>query len=162
MLTHANEFDHQQIPFQAGIKSSESELKFKVWNAARHSFYLNMYFTVGDPDDPSRNKDRDRVRKLAGSGGYNTVTKRPIDNGLAIPVRLTLVRLNEKDSELILNELYQDPLYEGFSEKYYSKLIVRYKLEPGTYKARIEALKDLPPLQTVPVQFDVHVAHDRL
>ncbi|WP_156629566.1 DUF5625 family protein [Methylobacterium sp. Leaf85] len=159
--TNAAEFDSKEVPFQAGIKSSQAEFILDVWNKARHSFYINLYFNAGSRDDPDRNKDRDRVRKIAGHGGYNIITKRRIDNGLTIPVRLTIVRLNGKDDELILDKVYDDPIGDGFTERYYAKLIVRYSLEPGIYKARIEALKDLPSLQTVPVQFDVHVAYDR-
>ncbi|TXN25660.1 DUF5625 family protein [Methylobacterium sp. WL19] len=159
--TNAAEFDSKEVPFQAGIKSSQAEFIFNVWKKASHSFYLNLYFNLGSRDDPDRNKDRDRVRKLAGHGGYNITTKRRIDNGLAIPVRLKIVRLDDKNNGLILDEAYDDPIGDGFTDKYYAKLILRYILEPGIYKARIEALKDLPSLQTVPVKFDVHVAHDR-
>ncbi|WP_157091555.1 DUF5625 family protein [Methylobacterium nodulans] len=155
-------FAHEEVPFQAGVKGAKAEVYFSVLRTARHSFYLNPYFKSGDPQDPERTKDRERVSKLAGSGAHDSKTKRPINDGLPIPVRLTIIRLSHDLPETIHDKVYIEHELEGWALNHYLKLIVHYKLDAGQYQARIEALDDIPLLQTVPIRFDVHVAHDRL
>ncbi|WP_342151357.1 DUF5625 family protein [Methylorubrum sp. SB2] len=150
-----------QAPFDAGVRGATAEVSFTVPSKARYSFYLDLYFQDGDARDPDRREDRARVGALAGSGAYDSNTMRRRDNGVPIPVRLTVTRIGGADRDIVFSEVFREHVREGFTANYFSKLIVRRELTEGRYRAKIEALEDVPSLRTTPIRFDVHVAFDR-
>jgi hypothetical protein len=147
------------VPFQAGVKGAATEVEFQTPLAKYYVFYLDLYHDPdnGDPRSPQRLRDRERVEKLAGSSGYNPRTMQRVDNGLPIPVRLTVTLLGAGTSRTVLDGVYSSHEMEGYGSAYFSKIVARARLEPGRYHARIEALENLPALSDVPIRFDVHV-----
>jgi hypothetical protein len=147
------------VPFQAGLKGANANIEFYAPLSKYYQFYLDLRFRERDE------VDRQRVRKLAG-GGANTVTIdpvskirtfHPVDTGLPIPVHLVISRLDGDRVSVVLDLTSADHRLEGWGGSEYSKIIAGTTLEPGRYRAHIEALDNVPALQDVPVDFDVHV-----
>jgi hypothetical protein len=163
------------VPFEAGNKDSAVEAEFSVATTRTYTFYLNLYFREGDQDRVLAGKavltqqelkslerdrlKRERVRKLAGTGAYRD--GRQIDTGLAIPVRLRIERIGDNDASSIFDRMFTNHDLEGTTADYFSKLITRVRLEPGRYRARMEALENIPELEDISVHFNVLVAYDR-
>src|SRR5262245_16998844 len=141
------------VPFKAGNKGSVIEAEFSVAMRKTYTFYLNLYFRKGD------GQNRERVRKLAGTGAYRD--GRQIDTGLAIPVRLRVERIGNNRVSSILDRMFTDHDREGMAADHFSKLITRIRLEPGRYRARVEALENISELEDISVHFSLLVAHDR-
>jgi Domain of unknown function (DUF5625) len=144
---------HVDVPFEAGNKGSVVEAEFSVATRKTYTFYLNLYFMEGD------GQTKERVRKLAGTGAYRD--GRQIDTGLAIPVRLRVERIGNNGASSILDRMFTDHDREGMAADHFSKLITRIRLEPGPYRARVEALENIPELEDISVHFNLLVAHDR-
>ena len=83
------------------------------------------------------------------------------DTGLAIPVRLHVERIGNNGASSILDRMYTSHDREGMAADHFSKLITRIRLEPGRYRASVEALENIPELEDISVNFNVLVAHDR-
>jgi len=143
---------HVDVPFKAGNKGSVVEAEFSVATRKTYTFYLNLYFKKGD------GQNRERVRKLAGTGAYRD--GRQID-GLAIPVRLRVERISNNAASSILDRMFTDHDREGMAADHFSKLITRIRLEPGRYRAWAEALENIAELEDISVHFNLLVAHDR-
>src|SRR5215510_918685 len=141
------------VPFEAGNKGSVVEAEFSVAARKTYTFYLNLYFTKGD------GRHTERVRKLAGTGAYRD--GRQVDTGLAIPVRLHVEHIGDNGVTSILDKVFTNHDLEGTTADYFSKIIARIRLEPGRYRARVEALENLPQLEDISVHFNLHVAYDR-
>jgi hypothetical protein len=144
---------HVDVPFEAGKKGSVVEAEFSVATRKTYTFYLNLYFREGDA------QNKERVRNLAGTGAYRD--GRQIDTGLAIPVRLRVERIGNNGASSILDRMFKDHDREGMAADHFSKLITRIRLEPGPYRARVEALENIPELEDISVHFNLLVAHDR-
>src|SRR5262245_25693734 len=144
---------HVDVPFEAGNKGSVTEAEFSVATAKTYTFYLNLFFREGD------RQNKERVRKLAGTGAYRD--GRQIDTGLPIPVRLRVERIGNNGASSILDRTFTDHDREGMAADHFSKLITRIQLEPGRYRARVEALENIPELEDISVHFSLLVAHDR-
>ena len=114
---------------------------------------MNLYFRKGD------GQNREHVNKLAGTGAYRD--GRQIDTGLAIPVRLRVERIGNNGASSILDRMFTDHDREGMAADHFSKLVTRIRLEPGRYRARVEALENIPELEDISVHFSLLVAHDR-
>jgi uncharacterized protein DUF5625 len=141
------------VPFEAGNEGSVVESEFSVATRKTYSFYLNLHFTKGN------RQDTERVRKLAGTGAYRD--GRQIETGLAIPVRLRVERVGDNGVSSILDKVFTDHDLEGMTADYFSKIMTRIRLEPGRYRARIEALENIPDLEDISVHLNLLVAHDR-
>ena len=144
---------HVDVPFEAGNKGSVVEAEFSVATAKTYTFYLNLYFREGD------RQNKERVRKLAGTGAYRD--GRQIDTGLAIPVGLRVERISNNGASSILDRMFTEQDLEGMAADHFSKLITRIRLEPGRYRARVEALENISELEEISVHFSLLVAHDR-
>jgi hypothetical protein len=144
---------HVDAPFEAGNKGSVVEAEFSVATAKTYTFYLNLYFREGD------RQNKERVRKLAGTGAYRD--GRQINTGLAIPVRLRVERIGNNGASSILDRMSTDHDLEGMAADHFSKLITRIRLERGRYRARVEALENIPELEDISMRFNLLVAHDR-
>ena len=163
------------VPFEAGNKGSAVEAEFSVATTRTYTFYLNLYFREGDQERVPAGKavltqqelkwlerdrlKRERVRKLAGTGAYRDGQQ--IDTGLAIPVRLRIERIGNNDASFIFDRMFTNHDLEGTTADYFSKLITRVRLEPSRYRARMEALENIPELEDILVHFNVLVAYDR-
>jgi len=142
--------EYVEVPFEAGTKGSVVEVQFRVPKAYAYSFFLDLQYKEGD------RQDRDRVQQLAGTGGYDS-NQRPINTGLAIPVRLIVERIGNDGSKPILDSVFTDHELNGYGSGRYSKRIIRVRLEAGRYRARIEALENIRQLEGVPVHFAVGI-----
>jgi hypothetical protein len=163
------------VPFDAGHKGSAVEAEFSVATTRTYTFYLNLHFREGDQDRVPAGKavltqqelkllkrdrqNKERVRKLAGTGAYRD--GRQIDTGLAIPVRLRIERIGNNDASSIFDRMFTNHDLEGTTADYFSKRITRIRLEPGRYRARVEALENIPELEDISVHFNLLVAYDR-
>jgi hypothetical protein len=139
------------LPFQAGVKGAVLDTQFRVRTTEGYNFNLDLHFRENNA------QDRERVRELAGTGQYNRAG-RQINTGLPIPVRLRVSRIGDGVESVVLDGAFTDHDLEGFSASYYAKIITGARLEPGTYRVRIEALQDIPELNDVLVQLDIHTS----
>jgi len=144
---------HVDVPFEAGNKGAVVDAQFSVAASKTYSFYLNLHFTKGN------HQDAERVRKLAGAGAYQH--GRQLETGLAIPVRLRVERIGNNGTSSILDKVFTDHDREGMAADHFSKIMTRIRLEPGRYRARVEALENIPELADILVHFNLHVAYDR-
>jgi hypothetical protein len=163
------------VPFEAGNKGAVAEAEFTIATPKTYTFYLNLYFREGDQDRvPARKinltqqelkslervrQNAERVRKLAGTGAYRD--GRQIDTGLAIPVRLRVERIGNNGASSILERVFTNHDREGMAADYFSKIITRIRLEPGRYRARVEAMENIRELEGISVHFNMLVAYDR-
>lgn len=138
------------VPFTAGRKGSVVEVHFKVPKTYSYSFFLNLYFKEGDA------QARERVHRLAGTGAYDA-NRRPVDTGLAIPVRLIVERIGNDESRVVLDREFSNHERSGYGFDHYSKRIIRVPLASGRYRVRIESLADVPELEDIPVRFAVGI-----
>jgi hypothetical protein len=141
------------VPFEAGNKGTVAEAEFSVATSKTYTFYLNLHFREGN------GQNKERVRKLAGTGVYRD--GRQTDTGLAIPLRLRVERIGNNGASSILDRAFTDHDFEGMAADHFSKLMTRIRLEPGQYRARVEALENIPELEDISVHFNLLVAHDR-
>ena len=141
------------LPFHAGVKGSVVETQLHASTTKNYTFYLDLHFREGDQ------QDRERVRKLAGTGAYDRSGPgaRQIDTGLRIPVHLSVGRVGAVTQWSILDADFASHDLEGFTAGYYSKIIAGARLEPGDYRVRLEALQNIPELSDIPVSFNIHV-----
>jgi hypothetical protein len=139
------------LPFAAAHKGTVLTTDFQATEDNMYWFSLQLIFKQNNVED------RERIRKLAGSGGYDPKARKRLDNGLPIPLRLTITRLDPSgvspihDKEIIEEEL------EGYSATYYSKIIDTVRLSPGNYRVRVEALRDIPELAETPINFTIYI-----
>jgi hypothetical protein len=142
------------LPFPAGVKGSILDMQIRVVRTESYTFALELYFREKDAED------RDRVKKLAGTGQYDTSRPDPrqINTGLPIPVRLSVTPVDAEARWSGLDRVFVNHDLEGFTASFYEKIIVRAGLDPGTYRIRIEALQNLAELNDVPVHFEIHVS----
>jgi len=141
---------HISVPFAAGKKGAIVTTNLHVNFAAYYTVYLNLYFDKGNPED------RSHVAALAGSGATSKSGQR-LDNGLEIPVELTIVRKKDNQTNLILDDHFKTDELGGFTADHFAKVITGIRLDPGRYEIKIAALQDVPELRDVPVRFDVHI-----
>jgi len=141
------------VQFEAGNKGSVVEAEFTVATRKTYTFYLNLHFRAGN------GQNKERVRKLAGTGAYRD--GRQIDTGLSIPVRLRVEQIGNNGVSSILDGVFADHDLEGMTAHYFSKIMTRIRLEPGRYRATMEALENVPELEDISVHFNLLVAHDR-
>ena len=158
---------------EAGNKGAVVGAEFSVATPKTYTFYLNLYFREGDRGDrvpvgkinltqqelKSLEQDRqnmERVRKLAGTAGAYR-DGRQIDTGLAIPVRLRVERIDNNGASPVLERVFTNHDREGMAADYFSKIITRIRLEPGRYRARVEALESIRELEGISVHFNMVV-----
>jgi Domain of unknown function (DUF5625) len=141
------------VPFEAGNKGTVVEAEFSVATSKIYTFYLNLRFREGN------GQNKERVRKLAGTGAYQD--GRRVETGLAIPVRLRIERIGNNGASSVLDRVFTDHDLEVMAADHFSKLITRVPLEPGPYRARVEALENIPELEDISVHFNLLIAHDR-
>ncbi len=96
-----------------------------------------------------------KIQKMAGSGARRP-DGRTIDEGISIPVKLTISQsTSEGETTLVQKEIDDEPL-EGYGVAYF-KTVYGTFLKKGDYRVRVESLADVPELTDVPVNFDVHI-----
>ena len=142
-----------KVPIQAGVKGTVLETQFRALTTKHYTFYLDLHFPEGD------RQARERVRKLSGTGQYNKSGPgaRQIDTGLPIPIRLSVGRADDPDSEWsIINDVFIHHDLESYSANSYRKIIAGALFARGTYRVRVEALQDIPELSDIPVTFVMH------
>src|SRR5258705_882024 len=137
------------LPFAAGSKGAVAADEFYVPTTMTYTFHLDLRYTEGD------SQERERLRALAGTGQYRD--GRQINTGLPIPVRLRVDRIDKNGVSSILDSVFTDHDLESHGWNHFSKLIRRIRLQPARYRARIEALENIPELQGVPVHFGAYV-----
>jgi hypothetical protein len=150
-LNAVSPFARIDVPFEAGRKGAvvEAALNVTTTTERRYTFYLDLLYR------PKDWQDMGRVRTLAGTGAYRD--GRQIDTGLAIPVRLSVDRVDGGGPRSILDGVFTRHDLEGFSADRFFKVITRIRLEPGRYWVRIEALDNIPELDGTPVHLDIHI-----
>jgi hypothetical protein len=137
------------VPFQAGAKGATAEVEFDATLAKTYVFYLNLHYKRGDGQDQERVSQQ--VDSWSASLNGKSARRAP-----PLPVHLTLSRLTTGASTVLDRTFVQHRL-DGHGVDYFAEVITSVHLEPSHYRARIEALEDVPALQTIPVHFDVHV-----
>ncbi|HCA27159.1 MAG TPA: hypothetical protein DEP05_05890 [Betaproteobacteria bacterium] len=136
------------LPFAVHRAGSTSTIKLRIMTYRTYWFDLALGFNPNDP------KERDRVEKLAGSSGTDE-DGTPINDGISIPVRLTINAIDAAGGCLIYDkEIRKEPLYAWSSDSY-SKILARIELKPGMYRIRIENLRRIPELGQIPVSLNI-------
>jgi len=134
------------VPFEAGKKNSIVETQIGVPTTMTYQFELNLYYD---------SQNRERVRELAGTGESRDGKR--INNGLPIPVRLSIGKVAENGHWSIVDKVFAEHEYGGNAFVYFSKRIIRIQLAPDRYRVRIEALEDIRELDGIPVHFSILV-----
>ena len=136
-----------EVPFAAQTSGTVVELNIRVREQRGYSFLLQLGIT-------SEPGSRARIAKLAGSGSRGPDGK-PVNDGLPIPVELTIWRLPLSS----LAPVYQNRASEfdlaSYSAGYYAKEIATVPLAPGSYRVRLQALQDLPELKNAPMKLAI-------
>lgn len=140
------------LPFALAQKGAALTIDFEAVENARYTFILTFQWSK----DVAENA---RLIKFMGDGRYDPNTHKRLNNGLPIPLKLQISRLDPSgeisiyDKEIIEEEL------EGYRAdgSSFSKIIDIVKLPPGNYRVRVEALRDIPELAATPIQFGIYV-----
>ncbi len=103
--------------------------------------------------------DTQRVVKLAGDGGYDPKTNKRLNNGLPIPLKLKITRLDPAGEISTYDKEITEEELEAYRAdgKGLSKIIDRIKLSRGHYRVHVEALRDIPELATTPIEFGFYI-----
>src|SRR5262245_10184590 len=137
------------VPFAAGSKGAVVDTEFYVPTTMTYTFRLDLRYPEGD------RQERERLSALAGTGQYRD--GKQINTGLPIPVRLRVERIDQGGASSVLDSVFTDHDLESYGWGHFAKLMTRIRMQPARYRARIEALEDIPQLAGVPVYFGIYV-----
>lgn len=147
-LLHGRHPNRPRHPIQRGSEGNHRRSQFARSTRAYYGFYLDLHFAANDP------QDRARIFALAGNG--ETRSGHRVNNGLPIPVKLTVRHADKDAGPPLFDAIVPEQELEGYSATYFAKSITGLSLPPGLYSVRVDALQDIPDLGSVEVHFDVH------
>jgi len=75
--------------------------------------------------------------------------------GIAIPLKLNIARLDGKNEIAVFSKEYNKLAAGGAGDSKLFTSIDHIRLDPGTYRVRLEALTAVPELANVPVNFEI-------
>lgn len=103
--------------------------------------------------------ERARIAKFMGDWGYDPKTNKRLNNGLPIPLKLKIFYLDPSGEKLIYDKEIMEEELEGYRADAtgFTKTIDRVKLTPGVYRVYVEALRDIPDLNTAPIEFGIYI-----
>ncbi len=131
-------------PFPVQNAGAKAEFEIDVREHRAYSFSLFFMFDENNPPD------RDRVKKLVGS--YETGSNgKPIDPGVSILLRLRVASMGTLPEQVIVDKTVSDMALTSWGANSFSKMIDRFPLKPGRYRASVESLKDVPELAATQV-----------
>jgi hypothetical protein len=132
------------LPFAAAHKGTVLTTDFQATEDRIHLFLLLF-------------KEKSVLPQYMGSGGYDPKARKRLDNGLPIPLRLTVSRLDPSEASPLFDKEFFELELQGMSATDYSKMITAIKLSPGNYRVRLEALRDIPELAEASIKFVIGV-----
>ncbi len=153
MLQAALPAAHVSVPFNAGVAGSSAEGEFRVLRADLYAFTLEYMFREGDRED------QERVRRLVQGIDLRQYPPRYLDEGLSIPVRLSVSRRGEGQPWSVKDGISTKQVPYSFGATGVSRRIETAWLTPGRYLARIEALGDAPEARGISARFEVGKDH---
>ncbi|OGI38522.1 MAG: hypothetical protein A2140_07360 [Candidatus Muproteobacteria bacterium RBG_16_62_13] len=136
------------LPFAVHKAGTVVTTELRITEHRVYWFDLRLGFKEHD------HEDRNRVKKLAGSGGRDKFGK-PLDYGLSIPVRLNISAIDSSGERIIYNKEVRKEEMAGYGANLYSKRIDRVELRPGLYRVTIKSLQDIPELAETPVSLGI-------
>lgn len=140
--------NHVDVPFRAGEMGATAEATFHVSSEYVYFFYLLLGFDENIPGD------RDRVRKIAGDAARDRFGN-IVDMGLKIPVHLELWKLNKYQTYSVFERDFDFYELESYNDDGFRKIITKYKLQPGTYRALVTSKQNVPEVKNVKIKFQV-------
>jgi len=144
------------VPFDITKKGNKAEMMFRLTKRWKSLFGISFRYKEGDWEDV------DRIFKLTGSQGRfrkdeqgNYIDIPPEKPGIPTPVRLKIFLITDDKSELIYEKEIDPVLSSGAGSGTITKGVGDPTLEPGTYKAEIESLRDCSELIGEKIEFEV-------
>jgi hypothetical protein len=134
-----------QLPF--AIHQAGAIVSTKLWVKDSHTYPLFLDFMFNEND----RVDKERVRKLVGSGGYNKFTGKLVDPGIQIPLKITVNLIDSSGERLFLEK---EVLTEGvisWGGNVFSRKVGYIELVPGLYRVTVQSLKGVPELMDTKV-----------
>lgn len=139
------------LPFSACQKAAVLAFDFESVEDAFYTFVLTLQTSQTDA------AQRARVFKFLGDGGHDPATGKRLNNGLPIPLKLNIVRLDHGTNPSIYDkEILEEELQSSGREEF-TKLIDKIKLPRGLYRVHVEALADIPALVGTPIGFGIYI-----
>jgi hypothetical protein len=148
-ISGCTEIPHVRLRFSANKKGEILVTNFRVPERNLFNFDFDLYFNENDRED------RIRIQKMAGSGISSPDRKR-LDNGLPIPVKLKIITADSSGEHTVFEKEIYEEEFGGTASNYFLKVILEKWLDKGNYKIKIESLHDIPELENVVVDFDIH------
>lgn len=139
------------LPFEAAKKGSVLTFDFE---AAENNLYTFILILQWSENDKAENA---RIAKFMGDGKYDPKTHKRLNNGLPIPLRLKISRLDPAGDISIFDKEITEEELSGYSTKEFTKIIDRIELSRGDYRVRVEALRDIPELAVSPIKCGVFI-----
>jgi len=136
------------VPIDLSKAGNVVEIKLNVWEKLRYAFSLE--FNKGFEENTSI--DAKKFEEFIGRFFYDPETKAWRNNGTPIPINITIYKIDEKDTPvLIFDEEFITRGHEYLI--YYQKIIpflgrrvTALNLERGHYLIRVESLENFPEL----------------
>lgn len=138
------------LPFAVAQKGSILTFDFEAVENNLYTFILIFQWS----NDVA---ERAHLVRFRGDGGYDPKTHKRLNNGLPIPLRLKISRLDPPGELSIYDKEITEEELSGYSTKEFTKIIDRIKLSPGNYRVHVEALRDIPELAATPIQFGIYI-----
>jgi hypothetical protein len=149
---------HITLPFSLAEKGHVLTTDFKAGDKTyTYSFFLDFHVKNDDPEDLYRIAKILGLNEPDNGGTYKDANGHfiYIRTGIAIPLRLTISRVDGNNEAIVYNEEFNQLWSLGGSRIDILKLIVQVKLEPALYRVRLESLGAVNELADTPVNFNI-------
>jgi hypothetical protein len=107
-----------------------------------HRYWFNLKLTYKEGDKA----DRERVRKLVGSWGKKRGTRRSIEAGILIPLKITISVSDSSGAHPVLEkEVLVGDVY-AYGNNYFLREIEYIEIPAGRCRITVQSLKNIPEL----------------
>jgi hypothetical protein len=132
----------------ADKRGQEVSVKLDVPREIYFSIGVKMYVDASNPES------RERVRKIAGNMYYDREGVIH-DTGVSFPVQVVIKKLDHRNSEIILDKMYDRQILQGSNSVFYTREILAIPLSEGRYIISATSLEDTVALKGIDAHFYV-------
>lgn len=138
-----------ELPFAVHQASATVSTELRIVDNYTYPYVLRFVY------EEKNYADRERVRKLVGSGARNRLTGEFKEPGIQIPLKITVNVIDSSGERTFLEKEILTGGLDSFNSKYYERDIDRnqIRIPPGLYRVTVQSLKNIPELANTKVIF---------
>ena len=144
-----------ELPFAVHKAGATVSTELRIPEKGPFVYQFALKFMHNDGDRADRMRDRERVRKLLGSGGKNKWTGKLVDPGIPISIKITLSEIDSLGEHIFLEKEFSTAGIDANGSNYFKREIGLRELKrsPGLYRVTVKNLKGVPELEGTRVLF---------